>query len=85
MNIKEQENQLALSLQFQIGLTIIFWLLMAGFIEYRLWASSGTQKELTIMNNVPTIKQSNLDILRTSLKSVSEINLSVVRPEPFNN
>lgn len=86
MIIKEQENQLSLSLNFQILLTAVVWILVMGFVGYQLWTlkSNTSQPALTLGNNVPTIKQANLDVLRSSIKSVTFSNLPTVRPEPFD-
>lgn len=86
MNIKEQENQLSLNINFQIILTVLLWFGVAGFIGYRLWrVNSPPQSTLLVLrNNVPVIRQSNLDTLRTSIKTIVTSNLPVVRPEPFD-
>lgn len=85
MNIKEQENQLSFTLKFEIILTIFIWTLLVGFMSYRLWMRSLPHEPgLSIMNNVPSIKQQNIDILRASLKPISQSNLPVVRLEPFD-
>lgn len=85
MNIKEQENQLAFNLRFEIVLIVFVWLFVVGFVEYRLWlVSSIKEPVMSIMNNIPTIKQDNLKILRSSIKSVFVSNLPTVRLEPFD-
>ncbi len=85
MNIKEQENQLEFSLNMEIFFTIIIWFVFWGFIGFRLYRlRSITEVPITIGINVPTVKLSNLDILRASIKSVSTSNLPVVRIEPFD-
>lgn len=85
MNIKEQENQLSFTLKFEIILTIFMWSVLVIFVGYRLWLKTKPhQPGLTIMNNVPSIKQENVDILRASLKPVSQSNLPLVRLEPFD-
>ncbi|HCQ31194.1 TPA: hypothetical protein DIU27_02290 [Candidatus Collierbacteria bacterium] len=85
MNIKEQESQLRLNLNLEIYSLTILWIIFWVFIGYRLW-SFGQLPEapLAIGENVPTIKQGNLEILRSSIKSVSGSNLPVVRMEPFD-
>lgn len=85
MNIKEQESQLAFTLRFEIVISVVLWLAMVVFVTYRLWMRSLPQTQtLTIMNNVPGIKQSNIDTLRSSLKPVVRNNLPVIRIEPFD-
>lgn len=86
MNIKEQENQLSLSLKFEIFLTVLVWSLVMGFVGYRLWVvkTSMAEPTLSLGNNVPIIKQANLDILKRSIKSVTFSNLPSIRPEPFD-
>ena len=85
MNIKEQESQLSLNLNLEIYSLTILWIIFWVIIGYRLW-SFGQLPEvpLAIGENVPTIKQGNLEILRSSIKSVSGSNLPVVRMEPFD-
>lgn len=85
MNIKEQENQLRFNLNFEILLCVFVWLIFWGFIGFRLYRLRATaEPPLTIGMNVPSVKQSNLDILRTSLKSITSSNLPAVRLEPFD-
>lgn len=85
MNIKEQEKKLRSNLNFEIVLTGIIWLAAIGFMSYRLWRLN-TIKEFPTMlsNNVPTIKQANLEILKSSIKNTKVNNLPVVRMEPFD-
>jgi hypothetical protein len=85
MTIKEQENQLELNLKVEIVASVVIWLGVCFFVGYKLWTlRSLPEAPLAIGINVPTIKQVNLDILRASLKIVSESNLPVVRTEPFD-
>lgn len=85
MTIKERENQLALNLNFQIILSILIWLGAVSFMGYRLWnLQSLPELPLTIGNNVPTIRQTNIDTLQTSIKQITVSNLPVARPEPFD-
>ena len=85
MTIKEQENQLEFNLKAEIVISVFIWLGTCIFIGYKLWSlRSLPEIPLTIGINVPTIKQSNLDILRSSIKIISNSNLPVVRMEPFD-
>jgi len=85
MNIKEQEIQLSLTLKLEIWLTILVWMLFWGFIGFRLWSLQKLpEAPLTIELNAPTVKQTNLDVLRNSIKSVPQSNLPVARIEPFD-
>ena len=85
MTIKEQENQLELNIKAEIVVSVVIWLGVCFFVGYQLWTlRSLPEAPLAIGINVPTIKQDNLNILRKSLKTVSESNLPVVRTEPFD-
>lgn len=85
MNIKEQESQLSLTLKFEIWMTLLAWMLFWGFIGFRLWSlQTLPEAPLTIGVNAPTVNQTNLDVLRNSIKSVPQSNLPVVRVEPFD-
>ncbi len=85
MNIKEQENKLRFSLSLEIYITLTVWLFFWGFVGYRLYKTqSVSNPPITIDLNVPTIKLSNLEVLRSSIRSVSFSNLPVVRIEPFD-
>lgn len=86
MNIKELENQLTFKLGLEIGLTIVVWVLIVFVVGYRLWQAGKLKEQpLTIMNNVPTIKQADLDILRGSIKADLDANFEKMRPEPFDD
>ncbi len=85
MNIKDQENQLEFNLNLEIVTSIVLFLMFWGYIGFRLSKiSSMSEPPLSIGINVPTIKQENLVLLRTSIKSISNSNLPVVRIEPFD-
>lgn len=85
MTIKEQENQLEFNLKVEIVATVVVWLGVCVFVGYKLWTlHSLPETPLAIGINVPTVRQNNLDVLRKSLKIVSESNLPVVRIEPFD-
>lgn len=85
MNIKEQESQLAFKLRFEIVLTLFVWLFVGSLVGYRLFVKSQAHPPgLSIMNNVPSIKQSNIDLLRDSLKPVNPVSLPILRLEPFD-
>lgn len=86
MNIKELENQLTLKLGLEIGLTISVWILVVFVVGFRLWQAGKLKEQpLTIMNNVPTIKQADLDVLRGSIKADLGVNFEKTRPEPFDD
>ncbi len=85
MNIKEQESQLVFNLNLQIALTALVWILVVGFIGFRLWQlRTLPESPLVLGSNVPTIRQANIDTLRSSIKQVTGSNLPVVRLEPFD-
>lgn len=85
MNIKDQESQLVFNLNLQIGFTVLVWLLVVGFIGYRLWQlRTLPESPLILGTNVPTIRQANIDTLRSSIKQVTGSNLPVFRLEPFD-
>lgn len=85
MNIKEQETQLIFTLKSEIWITLLVWLLFWSFVGFRLWSLQRLpEAPLTIGVNAPTVNQTNLDVLRNSIKSVSQSNLPVVRIEPFD-
>lgn len=85
MQVKEQENQLVLNLTVDIILTVLVWSGSLIFVGYQLW-SLFVKKEVpvTIGFNIPTVKQANLEVLRSSIKATSGSNLPVVRTEPFD-
>lgn len=84
MNIKETENQLVVKLNSEIVLTIVLWILVFGFLGFRLWNSNKIKEPpVTITNNVSPINQENLDTLRSSLKQFSENFLPPKHSEPF--
>lgn len=87
MNIKEQENQLMMSMILRIVVSVLIWMGLMGYMINRLWGLEKTPTTSTIMvSNVPSIKQENLDILRESIKmaSSSAFSLPIARPEPFD-
>lgn len=85
MNIKERENQLSFSLNFQIILSVLLWFAAISYMGYRLWnIRELPESPLAITNNVPTVRQANIDILQTSVKQITVSNLPVVRTEPFD-
>lgn len=87
MNIKEQENKLILSISAQIIICILVW---AGSVIYMfyLFNGSGNSKDISKMtvSGVPTISQDKLDVLKSSLKYPSPININstVNKLEPFD-
>lgn len=87
MNIKEQENQLVLGMNFRIVVSILIWSALVGYASYNIWSLLNAPVKPSLnLNSVPTIKQENLDTLRTSIKAShpSTDNLPIVRPEPFD-
>lgn len=67
MNIKEQESQLAISLNLRIIINIIAYLCLAGFVGYRLYlVSRPTTAGMASMIAVPRLKISNFEELSVS-------------------
>ena len=85
MTIKEQENQLVLKINLEVAVTIVLWTMFWGFLLIQVWqARLSRESSITISENVPTIKQENLGVLRASVISIISSNLPVVRMEPFD-
>lgn len=87
MNIKEQESQLRLNLNLRIVITLIVYLLLSGFVAYRLYSLGKTPKLLDTggIVIVPVLKEDDFETLRTSVKSIPSIpQTPIVRPEPFD-
>ncbi|KKT40577.1 hypothetical protein A3K29_04130 [Candidatus Collierbacteria bacterium RIFOXYB2_FULL_46_14] len=85
MTIKEQENQLVLKINLEVAVTIVLWTMFWGFLLIQVWqARLSRESSITISENVPTIKQENLGVLRASVRSIISSNLPVVRMEPFD-
>ncbi|NCP47485.1 hypothetical protein COT86_00740 [Candidatus Collierbacteria bacterium CG10_big_fil_rev_8_21_14_0_10_43_36] len=85
MTIKEQENQLVLRINLEIVITVVLWAIFWSLVSLQIWqVRSYHETPLTIAENVSTIKQENLDVLRISIRSVISSNLPVVRVEPFD-
>lgn len=87
MNIKEQESQLKLNLSMRIVITLIAYLVLLGFVAYRLYSLGKTPKLLDTggVVIVPVLKKDDFETLRTSVKVITPVSSSpIVRPEPFD-
>ena len=86
MNIKEQESQLSLNLNLRITVRVLAYLVLVGFIAYRLFASRMVPKiiETTSNTSVPSLKLDNYETLQLSVKVLSPVSGQVARPEPFD-
>lgn len=87
MNPKEQESQLAISLRLRIILGVVIWLCLAGIVAYRLLLLRTVPVSLpTLITNVPSLKEDNLSVLRTSIKAPPSgtVLLPIIRAEPFD-
>ncbi len=87
MNIKEQESQLTLNLNLRIVVSIIAFLILVGFMAFRLFATSLIPKiaETTSNTSVPSLKLVNFETLRQSIKISPPTAVSpITRPEPFD-
>lgn len=70
MNIKEQENQLAVNLNLRIVVNIIAFLALAAFMGYRLYIVSRLSTIPVVLGVVvPRLKISNFEALSESLKA----------------
>lgn len=66
MNIKEQENQLAINLNLRIIVNIVAYLCLAGFVGYRLYLVSRPTPGAVVSGvAVPRLKVSNYEALQT--------------------
>ncbi len=70
MNIKEQENQLAVNLNLRIVINIIAFLALAAFMGYRLYIVSRLSTTPVVLGvAVPRLKISNFEALSESAKA----------------
>lgn len=87
MNIKEQENQLSVSLNLRTVVNIIAYLGLVAFIAYRLYLVSQVSG-LPLVSGVavPRLKVDNFDSLSLTLKATESVTPigSASRPEPFD-
>ncbi|OGD72388.1 hypothetical protein A3A84_01955 [Candidatus Collierbacteria bacterium RIFCSPLOWO2_01_FULL_50_23] len=87
MNIKEQESQLSLKLNLRIMVSMVAFLVLAGFMAYRLIETSRVPdiSEVTANTSVPVLKLENFRTLQQSIKVASPVSvIPVVRSEPFD-
>lgn len=70
MNIKEQENQLSVSLNLRIVINLIAFLALAAFMGYRLYVVSRLSTAPVVLGVVvPRLKISNFEELSLSSKA----------------
>jgi|CXWL01.1.fsa_nt_gi hypothetical protein len=82
MNIKEQENQLVISLNLRIIINIIAYLSLAGFVGYRLYLVSRTTTIAVVSGiAVPRLKINNYE----ALSSAPQATASGVRRTPISD
>lgn len=84
MNVREKENQLAFDLRFRIVFSGFVWLCLIAAVFFRLWSLRSIPVLSSVTGaTVPSLKQENIDILR-STPTVFPVRPTLVRPEPFD-
>lgn len=82
MNIKEQENQLAINLNLRIIVNIIAYLCLAGFVGYRLYLVSRPTIGAVVSGiAVPRLKTSNFE----KLSAAPQTTVPGVRRPPISD